>query len=258
MTYAIEISNLNVFLNKKHILRNINLNIEKNTITAIIGPNGGGKTTLIKSIIGLQKSSSGTIKIFSKFTPLNFPKGLIGYLPQKIIYNIKFPAKVIDIVIMGRFPLLGVLKFPTKKDIKIAEKSLDKLNMLKYKNKYFQDLSGGLKQRVLIARSLSIEPKILILDEPSTGLDIITQQDFYNLLEELKKNGLTIIVVTHDIGIVSNYVDTLIGLNRKVHFYGTPADSLTLKNMEAIFGKDFSFVIHDKHCETCIYGNNKI
>ena len=257
MSYAIEINSLYVKFNKKIILENINLSLEKNTITAIIGPNGSGKTTLIRTILGLQKPFSGSIKIFN-YTPPDYPKGLIGYLPQKNIFNLKFPAKVIDIVLMGRFPQTGILKFPSERDIEIAEKCLSKLGMNDYKFKYFQDLSVGLKQRVLIARALAVEPHLLILDEPSTGLDIISQREFYELISKLKEEKLTIIFVTHDIGIIHEYVDKVIGLNKKLHFYGSPKNSMTKENLENIFGKGFTFIIHDKNCETCKYGNSSI
>ena len=251
---AIQIESLTVKFNKKVILDNINLSIKKHTITAIIGPNGSGKTTFIRAILGLLPISSGQVKIFDYISP-NYPKGLIGYLPQKNIYNIKFPAKVIDVVLMGRYPQIGLLKLPSKNDIDIAEKCLKKINMYEYKNAYFQDLSAGLKQRVLIARALAIEPEILIFDEPSTGLDIISQQEFYQLLRELKIEGYTILIVTHDIGIISKYVDTIIGLNKKIHFYGPPENSMIQENLENIFGKGFTFIIHDKNCETCKYGD---
>ena len=253
MSNAIEIQFLSVKLNKKLILDNITLSIKENSITAIIGPNGSGKTTFLRAILGLLKFS-GNIKIFD-FIPPDYPKGLIGYLPQKNIYNIKFPAKVIDITLMGRYPKIGILKFPSENDYKLAYMALEKLNMLKYKDFYFQDLSAGLKQRVLIARAIAIEPKILIFDEPSTGLDIISQQEFYQLLSGLKKEGYTILIVTHDIGIISKYVDNVIGLNKKIHFYGTPEDTMTKDNLEKMFGKGFTFIIHDKNCETCKYGN---
>ncbi len=257
MSNAIEIKSLSVKFNKKIILDNINLQIKENSITAIIGPNGSGKTTFIRAILGLQPKYSGQVKIFNYISP-DYPKGLIGYLPQKNVYNLKFPSKVIDIVIMGRYPQIGFFKLPSKNDIKIAEKCLDRVGILSYVNDYFQDLSVGLKQRVLIARALAVEPKLLIFDEPSTGLDIISQQEFYNLLIDLKKESLTIIVVTHDIGIISKYVDSIIGLNRKIHFYGTPEDSMTQQNLENIFGKNFTFIIHDKNCETCKYGNTSL
>ncbi len=254
MSNALEIDSLTVKINKKIILDNINLKIKKNSITVIIGPNGSGKTTFIRTVLGLQKKVSGTIKIFDYISP-NYPKGLIGYLPQKNIYNIKFPAKVSDIVLMGRYPQLKFFQSLSNKDIEIAEKSLKKMNVLHLKDSYFQDLSAGLKQRVLIARALAVEPKFLILDEPSTGLDIISQQEFYELLLKLKEENLTILMVTHDIGIISKYVDNVIGLNKKVHFYGNPEDTMTKENLEMMFGKGFTFIIHDKNCETCKYGN---
>ncbi len=257
MSNAIEINSLSVKFNKKVILENINLTIKENSITAIIGPNGSGKTTFIRAILGLQPTNSGHVKIFNYISP-DYPKGLIGYLPQKNIYNLKFPSKVIDIVVMGRYPQIGFLKLPSKKDIEIAEKCLNRVGIITHKNEYFQDLSAGLKQRVLIARALAVEPKLLIFDEPSTGLDIISQQEFYNLLIELKQEGFTIVVVTHDIGIISKYVDSIVGLNKKIHFYGTPEDSMTQQNLENIFGKGFTFIIHDKNCETCKYGNTSL
>ncbi len=258
MHYAVEIKNLTVKIKSKTILSQITFNVPINSIVAIIGPNGGGKTTLLRTILGLQEFNEGKIKIFEKYTPKNYPPSLIGYLPQKILYNLKFPAKVIDIVLMARYPKKGLFTKLTREDHEIAEKSLEKLGVLKYKNEYFQDLSSGLKQRVLIARALANEPKLLIFDEPSTGLDIISQKDFYELLLTLKKEGLTILMVSHDIGIISNYVDIVAGLNKKIHFYGKIKETLTMLNLEKIFGKNFSFIIHEKNCETCRYGTNSL
>ncbi len=255
MQNAIKIENLTIKINKKVILESLTFSIPKNKIFAIIGPNGGGKTTLLRTIVGLHRPYFGKILIFEKYTPENYPKGLIGYLPQKNLYNINFPAKVYDVVLMAFFPKKNFFSFITKEDKKKIDLALEKLNISKYKNDYFQDLSAGLKQRVLIARAIVNNPKILIFDEPATSLDIISQNDFYDILKDLGDSNITVIVVTHEIGILSNYVDFVIGLNRKVHFYGSPENTITKKNLEKIFGKEFSLIIHDKHCETCKYGN---
>ena len=249
--YAVILENINVKFNRKSILENINLKIEESKFVTIVGPNGSGKTTLLKTILGLIKPDKGHVKIFN-YNPDNYPKGMIGYLPQGITFNKRFPISVFDVVLMGRYPLIGYLKMPAEKDREIVNKCLDDLKISEYAEYNFQELSGGLKQRVLIARALSVQPKLLILDEPTTSLDIMVQKDFYDTLRKLKEQkDITILMVTHDIGVISQYVDNILCLNRKVHYYGKASDTIPANILENVFGKDVMFIVHDKNCLTC-------
>ncbi len=250
------LKNVNVSLGGISILENINLTLFSSEFVSIIGPNGSGKTTLIKTLLGIIPSISGEIQLLS-FPAGKYPAGSVGYLPQFSKQNINFPAKVVDVIMMGRFPLIPYFKQPSIKDLDIVTEKLELLKISEYKDSDFQKLSGGLKQRVLIARALSTNPKILILDEPLTSLDIMAQHDLYKILTDLKTKGTSILIISHDIGTVSMYVDKIICLNKTIHFYGSgciPSDIV-----EKVFGKDMMFVIHDKECFTCKqkrYDNN--
>ncbi|MGA1845637.1 metal ABC transporter ATP-binding protein [Deferribacter abyssi] len=248
---VIEIKNLNVLISNKHILQNINLTLKEKEIMAVVGPNGGGKTTLLKTILGFYKPSSGTIKIMGKqFNRI--PKGMIGYLPQKDLINYNFPILVYDVVLMGRKILKRFLEKTTAKDKEICLDSLNKVGMTNYAYKPFNKLSGGQKQRVLIARLLAMKPKILLFDEPATGLDVVGQEDFYELINKLKKEeNISILMVTHDIGVISNYVDMIACLNKTIHYHGPPQNEIQIEILEKLFGKNIQFIIHDHHCITC-------
>ncbi len=242
--------------NSNFILENINLNLYSSEFITIIGPNGSGKTTLLKTILGILKPTKGIINLFG-YKNGSYPKGYIGYLPQSTKQNIQFPAKVFDIVMMGRYPIIGVLKIVSKEDTKIVEKCLEMLNIYDYKDENFQELSGGLKQRVLIARALSTEPKLLVLDEPSTSLDVIAQQDLYKTLSTLKGNGMSIIVVSHDIGVITMYVDKIVCLNKTIHYYGKYDSVIPPEVLEKVFGKNIMFIVHDKECLTCMNNHDR-
>ncbi|WP_188020346.1 metal ABC transporter ATP-binding protein [Deferribacter autotrophicus] len=249
--FVIEIKNLDVKINNKLILQNINLTLKEKEIMAIVGPNGGGKTTLIKTILGFYKPSAGTIKIMGKQFQ-KIPKGLIGYLPQKDLINYNFPILVYDVVLMGRRILKKFLEKTTDKDKEICLDALDKVGMSGYLNRPFNKLSGGQKQRVLIARLLAMKPKILLFDEPATGLDVVGQEDFYELINKLKEEEkISILMVTHDIGVISSYVDMIACLNRTIHYHGPPEHGIQPEILEKVFGKNIQFVIHDHRCATC-------
>ncbi len=199
----------------KHLaLDKISFSIKRKDFVAIIGPNGGGKTTLIKLIFGFLKPAKGSIKVFGKENPRGDMKK-IGYLSQNATsFDHNFPASAYEVASMGRFAKKGVMKQLSKNDHAIIEKSLKAVNMLEMCDKKIGDLSGGQQQRIFIARALAAEPEILILDEPLSGVDLDHQQKFYDLLKDLnKKLGLTIVIILHDVKIISKSLTKLICVN---------------------------------------------
>ncbi|MCJ7811695.1 metal ABC transporter ATP-binding protein, partial [bacterium] len=205
------------------VLENINLKIMVREIVSIVGPNGSGKTTLLNTILGFKEPFKGRVSVFGK-TPLDIEKnGMIGYIPQSSPHDTQFPVRVFDVVAMSRYgrkPFWGRLN---NQDVEQIEECLQKVEMTDFQSHHFGSLSGGQKQRVLIARALALQPKILILDEPSTGLDSVAQDQFYKMLQKLRiDEGLTILMVSHDIGVVSGIVDQIACLNKQIHFYGNP------------------------------------
>ncbi len=244
--FILEIKNLEVRYRDEIALSGINLKIKEGDFVAILGPNGAGKSTLLKAVLGIIKPSKGKIKIFGKsITELD--RKLIGYVPQYMSENSAIPLRVIDIVKMGRYPHLGVLRYLKSGDYEKVDEIIDFLNINDIKNKLFSELSGGQKQRVLIARALVNEPKLLILDEPTTGLDVNSSEGLYGMLNNLhKKYKLTILLVTHDAMAVSDMVSSVACLNKNIAVHGKPEEVLTGENLQCLYGKHYLIFGHGK------------
>ena len=212
----IEIRNLCFSFNAQPILKEVNLAIHPGDFLAVIGPNGGGKTTLLKLILGLLKPDRGTIMV------LGHPPGKsisrIGYMPQEIGVNKSFPISVMNVVLMGRMQGGGGWRRFSKEDRMIAQKALERMEMWEYRAHCMEELSGGQRQRVFVARALVAKPELLFLDEPMASVDTKGQSDFYALLKELNKN-VTIVVVSHDLSIVSSYVKSVACVNQRLIFH---------------------------------------
>ncbi len=244
--FILEIKNLEVRYRDEIALFGINLKIKEGDFVAILGPNGAGKSTLLKAILGIIKPSKGEIKIFGKGIA-EIDRKLIGYVPQYMSENSTIPLRVIDIVKMGRYPHLGVLRYFKSEDYKKIDEIIDFLNIKDIKNKLFLELSGGQKQRVLIARALVNEPKLLILDEPTTGLDVNSSEGLYGMLNNLhKKYKLTILLVTHDAMAVSDMVSSVACLNKNIAVHGKPEEVLTEENLQCLYGKHYLIFGHGK------------
>lgn len=219
----IEIKNLSFSYEKQKILENINLNIEEKDFVAIIGPNGGGKSTLLKLILGINPIKDGSIRTFGEVPKKNLAK--IGYVPQNTNVNTDFPITVIEVVLMGHIgeksPLFGYAEHEKT----CALGALSQVGMEKFANNKIGSLSGGQRQRVMIARALCAHPQILILDEPTASIDVEGQKQIYKLLETLN-SYITIIVVSHDISVIMQYANTVVHINKTLSFH----DMSSLKN----------------------------
>ncbi len=249
---AIDIQDVHVKFGNRTILEDITLQVMPENIVSIVGPNGCGKTTLLKTILGLIKPDQGVVKIWNMRPAEAVKKGWIGYLPQNSQSMHQLPVRARDVVAMSRYSKKGLLQRLNTEDHTIIQKSLDLVDMTQHQNVHFGSLSGGQKQRVLIARALALQPKLLILDEPSTGLDTVAQDHFYEILCCLRdREKLTIFMVSHDIGVVSGIVDQIACLNRKIHFHGNPQEQIPSEALEKVFGQNIHFIVHDQHCQTC-------
>jgi zinc transport system ATP-binding protein len=213
----INISNLFYKYNKTDVLEDINLSIKDDDFLAIIGPNGGGKSTLLKLILGLLTPQTG--KIDKKIK-----NSLIGYVPQNTNLNIDFPITALEIVLMGHTSSKRKLFGYSKEDIACAMDSLKKVSMAEFANSKIGDLSGGQRQRVFIARALCSNPKIMLLDEPTASIDVKGQREIYELLKELNKS-ICIVVVSHDISVLLNYAKNVAHINKNLVYH-------TLENMQ--------------------------
>jgi zinc transport system ATP-binding protein len=252
MSSAVVIEDLSVLIKGKEILKNINLILEEGIFLGIVGPNGGGKTTLVRTVLGLLTPTKGTIRIFGQSPESLEGKNVFGYMPQHHNIDPNFPARAIDIVLMGRYRFSGFLRWPGKKDREKALEYLSIMGVEKQAYDQYSRLSGGQQQRVSIARALAEEPKMLVLDEPSTGIDVVGQEDFYHLLKGLQKRlKLTILMVSHDVGTVTTYVDEIACLNITLHYHGNPVGALNEKVLSSLYGKDVDLLVHSDVCEKC-------
>ncbi len=244
-----DVKNLSFRVRGVDILSNISLEIFNGEYIAIIGPNGGGKTTLIRMLLGLEKPSDGEVKLFGKNLK-NFKEWhKIGFVPQRAsLVDENFPATVEDIVKMGRVAKRGLFTRFSSDDAKIVKDAMLKMDILDLKEKMVGRLSGGQRQRVMIARALASKPEILILDEPNTGVDMVSQKRFYKLLAQLnKEENITIVFITHDIGVIADDIGRLFTVNQKITICNNPKETLSCEDMSALYGIEAHLIHNHKH-----------
>ncbi len=239
-TSTIEIKDLSVSYERKRVLSNIFLKLNRGTTIGVIGPNGAGKSTLFKAILGLIDIQSGSILIEGK--PIAENRKSIAYVPQKDEVDWNFPARVIDIVLMGRYPHKKVFSRMNKQDHIEAEAALKTLNILNLKNRQIGQLSGGQQQRVFIARALCQDPQIFLLDEPFVGVDIPTEHKIVEILQQLADRGKTLLVVHHDLSSVPDYFEEVILLNQRLIAYGNTDSVFTQENIAKTYGGQLSIL----------------
>lgn len=211
----IEVSDLCFSYNGSPVLTDVSFSVDEKEFVALIGPNGGGKTTLIKLLIGILKPRQGGIRLMGK-NPRQVV-GQIGYVPQDLNINKSFPISVMDVVLMGRLPFRRWTGL-SKKDTKAALAALESMNMLELRHRKIDDLSGGQRERAFIARALATDPKVLFLDEPTANIDSHGRSELYGILKELNKTK-TIVVVSHDTMVLSSYVTAVACVNKGVHYH---------------------------------------
>lgn len=249
---AISVQDVSVRYGENLALDRIQFEVNPQEIVSVVGPNGSGKTTLIHTILGLIDPFQGIVRVFGDSPRKARNQGRIGFLPQETAADLRFPVSAYDVVAMAVSAQKRLFHFLSSSDRSKVMEALEKVQMDGSSQAHFGSLSGGQKQRILIARALAVQPRLLILDEPSTGLDIVAQESFYTLLQQLRNTeGLTILFVSHDIGAVSGVVDRIACLNRKIHFHGKPSYCVPSDALEKVFGKDVQFVYHDRGCQTC-------
>ena len=239
---AIEVNNVDFYYGEIPILLNVNLKVEEKDLLALIGPNGGGKTTLIKLILGIFNQKHGNIKIFGENN--KHSRIPIGYVPQDTNVNKDFPITVRDIVLSG---LLFYNKFKVRystEDKRLAQEALEKVGMKEYSNSRIGELSGGQRQRVLIARALVNKPKIFILDEPTSNIDSTGQQIVYDLLKELNKE-ITIVLVSHDVGVIQPYIKSIACVNQNVYYH--KGSEIKHEMISEAYKCDLNLLTHDEH-----------
>ena len=257
-TPVFELRNLDYYFDNKHVLENINIKINKGEFLAIVGPNGAGKSTLLKVILGLLPIQKGEIIVEGKPFKGNKSSLKISYVSQKAsAFNAGFPASVKEVVLSGLTKTKKIFQRFNKSDFQKVKKVLERLNISHLINKNMAELSGGQQQRVLIARALISNPSVLVLDEPTNGIDAKHVSEFYDTLDKLKKQGITIILVTHDIGVVADTATEVACLNKHLHFHGSTEAFKSLDEVEIskIYGHPIQFVDHQHNRTCCNEGN---
>lgn len=215
----IECKDVSVKYENQVVLEDISFSIEQGDYLCIVGENGSGKSTLVKTILGLENSKLGQI-VFGE----GLNKNEIGYLPQQTQAQKDFPASVYEVVLSGCLNSKGFSPFYSMKDKKLANEMIKSLGIENIKRKSFRELSGGQQQRVLLARALCATKKIIILDEPITGLDPTVTREMYSLIKEINKKGITIIMVSHDINFAVNNANKILHLKKNIKFFGNTED----------------------------------
>lgn len=244
-----DVKNLSFTVSGQHILSNISFEIFNSEYIAIIGPNGGGKTTLIRMLLGLEKPTNGEVRIFGKKLQDFKEWHKIGYVPQRASHvDANFPATVQDIVNMGRTSKRGIFSSMGDEDRQTVQDSMEKMGVYDLKDKMVGTLSGGQRQRVMIARALASKPEILILDEPNTGVDMVSQRNFYELLGKLnKEENITIVFITHDIGVIADDIGRLFTINQKAIICNDPKKAMSCDDMSKLYGIDAHLIHNHKH-----------
>jgi len=244
-----EVKNLFYQVNGQSILKDVSLSVLPGDYCAIIGPNGGGKTTLIRLLLGLETPTGGEIKLFGQALGRFKRWEKIGYVPQRASQlDQNFPATVLDVVKMGRIAKQGFFKRMRQEDRDAIQEAMAKMDVLGIQEKLIGELSGGQRQRVMIARALASKPEVLILDEPNTGVDVVSQQRFYKLLRELnRQEKMTIIFITHDIGVIVDDIGRLFTVNQTLLTCNNPKEAISCEDMSKLYGIDAHLIHHHHH-----------
>lgn len=248
---VISLRDLSFSYNGFLILDEVNLDIRSGDFVSVVGPNGGGKTTLLKIMLGLLRPTQGSAKLFG--TPPHKSTKRVGYMPQHAKFDFHFPATVMDVVLMGRLGHSRGFGMYSRRDKQTCLEKLEMVQLADRARESFSSLSGGQRQRVLIARALACEPELLMLDEPTSSLDQGIEGEIYDLFRELNRN-ITIVLVSHDLGFVSHYVKRVICVKRRVVIH--PTSEISSEIINTIYGYPMKMVRHDK-CDpegtgTCI------
>lgn len=240
MAVALELKNVHVSYNGKSAIHEINFSVEAGNVIGIIGPNGAGKSTLLKALLKLVALDQGEIEIFGRTLEENRKK--IAYVPQRSQFDWDFPIHVLDTVLMGTYPKLGIFNRPKKKDREFAFECLEKVGMQHFHNRQIGELSGGQQQRVFLARALAQNAELFFLDEPFVGIDMASEETIVKLLKDLRDQGKTVVVVHHDLSKATEYFDELLLLNNHLIHSGKPGEVMRPEIMLKAYEKELSFL----------------
>jgi manganese/zinc/iron transport system ATP- binding protein len=230
----LEVHDLTVAYGRQPVLWDVDFQVPDGKLIGIIGPNGAGKSTLLKAIMGLLPLASGWVKIYGQ--PAHQARQKVGYVPQRESVDWDFPTNALDVVLMGTYGRLGWLKRPGRAEHELAQKCLEQVGMGDFANRQISQLSGGQQQRVFIARALAQQAQLYFMDEPFAGVDAATESAIVTLLQELKSQGKTVMVVHHDLETVAQYFDWVLLINMRVLGIGPVESTFTRENLQKTYG----------------------
>ncbi len=234
---SLEVKNVTVAYNTGHVaLFNASLSLDAGTVCGLVGINGSGKSTLFKAIMGFVNPTQGEILISGERVRSALKKSWVSYVPQTEDVDWSFPVNVWDVVLMGRYGYMNMLRIPSAEDKRIAKESLERVKMYGYRDRQIGELSGGQKKRVFLARALAQQGRILLLDEPFTGVDVKTENSIIELLAELRDEGHIVLVSTHNLGSVPDFCDHVAIINRTVIAAGPTEEVFTEAHLTKAFG----------------------
>jgi zinc transport system ATP-binding protein len=235
----IELQDVSFSYGEELVIKDVSMAIHKGDYLGVIGPNGGGKSTLLKLMLGLMTPTKGKILLFGTEIKKFRDWSKFGYISQKVTHvDPHFPMTVKEVVTMGRYAKLGLLRFPGNKDRRHVREALEQVEMWEYKDRLIGDLSGGQQQRIFIARALAGEPKVIVLDEPTVGIDVITQKQFYSLLQKLNRElDLTLVLASHELNVISRESTEIAYINGTLVYYGFPKAFMQSEYFEKLSGK---------------------
>ncbi|MCR2806185.1 metal ABC transporter ATP-binding protein [Paenibacillus soyae] len=238
----LSVSGLSVAYQKKPVLKGVTFDVNEGELIGVIGPNGAGKSTMMKAALGLIPSIGGEVLVYGR--PVKAQRKLIGYVPQRESVDWDFPTNALDVVLMGTYGRLGWFGRPGAKEKAQALECLEKVGMADFADRQISQLSGGQQQRVFLARALAQNAKLYFMDEPFAGVDAATEKAIITLLQELKKQGKTVIVVHHDLATVQQYFDSVLLLNVELQAYGPTAETFTQEKLQRTYGGRLAFLDH--------------
>ncbi|MCG7496600.1 manganese/iron ABC transporter ATP-binding protein [Vibrio sp. Of7-15] len=234
---GLEVNNISVTYKNGHTaLKDASFTLPKGSITALVGINGSGKSTLFKSIMGFVSLAKGSVEILGMPVKQALKKNLVAYVPQSEEIDWNFPVLVEDVVMMGRYGHMNMLRIPKKIDHDEVTAALDRVNMGEFRQRQIGELSGGQKKRVFLARALAQKGQVILLDEPFTGVDVQTEDQIMDLLKELRDEGKVVLVSTHNLGSVPEFCDRTVLINRTILASGTTDEVFTQENLQQAFG----------------------
>jgi len=228
------VRDLTVAYQKRPVLKEVSLSLPEGRLIGVVGPNGAGKSTMIKAILGMIPRISGDVQIYGQ--PVDRVRRTVGYVPQRASVDWDFPTDVLDVVMMGRYGHLGLIRRPGARERTAAMEALERVGMAEFAHRQISQLSGGQQQRVFLARALAQDARIYFMDEPFAGVDAATEKAIVSLLSGLKASGRTVVVVHHDLQTVREYFDWLVLLNVRVLAAGPVEQVFTPENLARTYG----------------------